>query len=141
MAKQILTQKDPSAAVSRHVKIHTVDVSDTSDHTTGTTKQTPIEQILAHVPAQTDIIVPNGVIKGGVVNTGSMSETGWATRYIINNQTYITPIVDDVTHSDGDATHPRIDVTSIRVTNTDPPVPTVELTEGTPAASPFSVAD
>ncbi len=136
MADQRLPQKTEKEVVSLQNIFHLVDIDDATDHTSGSSFKAKLLAILAHVTQNNDLVVPNGVIRGGLVPTGGMTETGWGTKYIINNQVYTTPVAEEVTHSNGDATHPRIDVTSIRVTATDPPVPSIEITEGTPAASP-----
>tara|TARA_R110000803_G_scaffold69058_1_gene131198 strand:+ start:2192 stop:3892 length:1701 start_codon:yes stop_codon:yes gene_type:complete len=91
--------------------------------------------ILTKIPAFTDIVQGNAILKGGVIKvTGAnLDYIAWGTSYIINNEHYTTPIFDTVTLSNGDATHGRIDVFIIRMTGT---TPSIVVLEGTPSASP-----
>jgi hypothetical protein len=133
MADIKLTSITEDTAPSQQDWIHTVDVSASA---LGTSKKSKIQSILAQVPSTNDMVVPNGIIRGGIVHQSGMIFNCWATKYIINNQVYTTNVNEQITLSAADVSNPRWDVISVRVTQSEPPVVSIEVTEGTPAASP-----
>ena len=88
------------------------------------------------LPTFTDLLGGNAIIRGGVVWRSALTYNVWASSYIINNRTYNTLVSSDVTLAVADATNPRIDVLAIEVTSAEPPVASVVVITGTPAATP-----
>jgi hypothetical protein len=94
---------------------------------------------LTPLPSFTELYSGNTVINGGIIKLGltDLSYKVWATSFIINNIKYDEFVTANKTLSDGDPTHPRIDVFAIEVNAfAYPPTFSVVVIEGTPAASP-----
>tara|TARA_R110000772_G_scaffold36098_4_gene86647 strand:+ start:6054 stop:7637 length:1584 start_codon:yes stop_codon:yes gene_type:complete len=89
------------------------------------------------LPTFTDLLGGNAIVKGGIVYSGTgLTYRAWATSYIINGRYIDIPVSADVTQTTADATNPRIDVFVVEVTTAEPPVPSIVIVAGTPAASP-----
>jgi len=129
-----LTRKIP---ISGEDLIHRVETGDTSQHPDGSSYKNTWADLENFVVNAADVIVGNAILKGGVVWLGGLDYLVWADKYIINNRVYSTSVSTEVTLNDGDPTNPRIDVFIIEVNAfQEPPVITVDVLEGTPAASP-----
>ena len=89
------------------------------------------------LPTFTDLLGGNAIIKGGIVYSGTgLTYRAWATSYIIDGRYLDIPVSANVTQATADATNPRIDVFVVEVTTAEPPVPSIVIVEGTPAANP-----
>lgn len=94
---------------------------------------------LTPLPSFTELYSGNTIINGGVIKLGltNLTYKVWATSFIINNIKYDEFVTANKTLSDGDPTHPRIDVFAIEVDAfAYPPTFSVVVIEGTPSASP-----
>ena len=89
------------------------------------------------LPTFTDLLGGNAIIKGGIVYSGTgLTYRAWATSYIIDGRYLDIPVSANVTQATADSTNPRIDVFVVEVTTAEPPVPSIVIVEGTPAANP-----
>jgi hypothetical protein len=89
------------------------------------------------IPTFKDLYGANAVVKGGVTNrTGSLLYEVYASIFIINNLQYSQLVRGEITLADGDATNPRIDLFVVQATTAEPPVFSIVVVEGTPAATP-----
>tara|TARA_R110000772_G_scaffold33245_2_gene81010 strand:+ start:5224 stop:7521 length:2298 start_codon:yes stop_codon:yes gene_type:complete len=124
------------------------DLSDVGETTlTGSEQKVPIVKLsddgltrklkFERLPTFTDLLGGNAIVKGGIAYSGTaLTYRAWATAYIINGQYLDTPVSADVTQATADATNPRIDVFVVEVTAAEPPVPSIVIVTGTPAANP-----
>jgi hypothetical protein len=89
------------------------------------------------IPTYQDLFGANAVVKGAVTNrTGSLVFEVFASIFIIDNNQYSQLVSGTVTLATGNATNPRIDLFVVQATAGDPRVFSIEIIEGTPAASP-----
>lgn len=88
------------------------------------------------LPTYQDLYGGNAIIKGGILFRGTLLYTVWATNYVIGGRYFSTAVTADVTVSNGDATHPRIDVFCVEIDINEPPNASIVIIEGTPSASP-----
>jgi len=127
-----LSDVDETTLTGNEQKVPIVTVDEGTDPATRKLK-------FERLPTYKDLFGGNAIIKGGIVYRGTgtgLLYTAWATSYIINGRYIGIPVSADVTQATADATLDRIDVFAVEITTAEPPVASIVIIEGTPAASP-----